>query len=52
MTCRDQCEPRAISFNPVIGGLSPPILDSDLCNGCGACIAPCPSKAINIALSN
>jgi ferredoxin-type protein NapF len=50
MSCRDQCEPRAIRFTPVIGGLSPPILDETLCSGCGACIAPCPSKAISVAL--
>ncbi len=48
MTCRDQCEPRAIRFTPVIGGLSPPVLDEDLCSGCGACIAPCPSGAIKV----
>ncbi|MBF0379931.1 MAG: ferredoxin-type protein NapF [Magnetococcales bacterium] len=48
MVCRDQCEPRAISFTPVVGGLSPPILESDSCNGCGACIAPCPAKAIKV----
>lgn len=49
MTCRDQCEPRAIIFKPVPGGLSPPKLDIDLCNGCGACISPCPGSAIQIA---
>ncbi len=48
MTCRDQCEPRAIRFTPQLGGLSPPLLDAALCTGCGACIAPCPSGAIQV----
>jgi ferredoxin-type protein NapF len=50
MTCRDQCEPRAIGFTIVPGGLCPPVLDVDLCSGCGACIAPCPSGAIQVVV--
>ena len=45
--CGEQCELRAIRFQPALGGLFLPSLDQDICNGCGACIAPCPVKAIN-----
>jgi ferredoxin-type protein NapF len=48
MTCRDQCEPRAIEFPLVSGPLRLPVLNAELCNGCGACIRPCPSEAIQI----
>ncbi len=47
-SCADQCEQRAIRFKFTPGGISQPVLNSDSCNGCGACIAPCPVKAIGI----
>ncbi|MCR3799930.1 4Fe-4S binding protein, partial [Pseudomonas aeruginosa] len=35
------------------GGVALAELDSQRCNGCGACLAPCPSQAIQLrALSN
>ncbi|MDS9468253.1 ferredoxin-type protein NapF [Paracoccus sp. MBLB3053] len=46
MTCRDACPEAAISMRPRIGGPFLPVLDPELCNGCGACVAPCPSQAI------
>ncbi len=51
-SCEDVCEPMAISFKAVLGGPSQPVVDLDLCNGCGACIKPCPSNSIKITTGN
>lgn len=45
-TCAEQCEERAIRFQPMVGGVFQPQLDTSLCTGCGACFQPCPVKAI------
>ena len=47
-SCRDACESRAIRFRPQLGGVSLPEIDTDLCNGCGACVSPCPVAAITV----
>lgn len=47
-SCQDSCQPGAISFKARLGGIAPPDLDPELCNGCGACISSCPIKAITI----
>ncbi|WP_271271180.1 ferredoxin-type protein NapF [Aliamphritea hakodatensis] len=47
-SCEDSCEPYAISFRPRRGQVSPPQIDTDQCNGCGACIRTCPGNAITI----
>ncbi len=47
-SCQDNCEPNAIRFRPRLGGISVPELDTDLCNGCGACVRGCPTQAISI----
>lgn len=52
LTCAEQCEVEAITFKPTIGGISLPQLDLDGCTGCGACIAPCPNRAITILVSD
>jgi len=48
-SCGDFCDANAIRFSPRLGG--PPLaeIDPDRCTGCGACLAPCPGKAISIA---
>lgn len=46
MSCRDACPENAIRFAPRAGGPFLPVLDTGLCSGCGACIAPCPGNAI------
>lgn len=45
-SCAESCEAQALTFQ--IGISSAPQIDSDLCNGCGACVAPCPTKAIEV----
>jgi len=48
-SCSENCEVAAIKFQPTLGGVSAPELNSDQCNGCGACISVCPSNAIFIS---
>ncbi len=48
--CGDFCDARAIRFVPRLGGSPLPELDPEKCTACGACIAPCPTRAIRIAL--
>jgi ferredoxin-type protein NapF len=48
MTCRDACPQDAIRFRPRIGGPFTPETFADACNGCGACVAPCPVGAIRM----
>ena len=46
--CQDPCDVRAISFIAVAGEISKPLVNTDLCNGCGACFGVCPNHAISI----
>ena len=46
--CDDQCDHRAIRMSPRLGACPLPEIDADKCTGCGACVAPCPAKAIAI----
>jgi len=46
--CQDQCDHRAIRFRLQRGGVAEPMLDSDLCNGCGGCVGTCPVGAITL----
>jgi ferredoxin-type protein NapF len=47
-SCGDACESRAIRFRLEVGGRAIPSLDTSLCNGCGSCIATCPTHVIQI----
>ena len=49
-SCVEQCDVEAISLKPQLGGVGIPELSTDLCTGCGACIAPCPTQAITIQI--
>lgn len=51
-SCADQCAPQAIRFQPQRGGVSQPSVDIQACNGCGACISTCPTRAISMQLSS
>lgn len=46
--CKDACDANAIRFRFGAGGISFPQIDSNACTGCGACVAPCPTHAIEI----
>ena len=46
--CGDVCDTQAIKFRLAIGGKAFPEVTLINCTGCGACVAPCPTKAITI----
>lgn len=46
--CGDACDARAIRFRLAVGGRAIPEFDTSLCNGCGSCIAMCPTHVIQI----
>lgn len=46
--CGDFCDARAIRFLPRLGGNPLPEINSEKCNGCGACVVPCPVTTISI----
>ncbi|MPW35883.1 ferredoxin-type protein NapF [Vibrio sp. B1Z05] len=51
-TCSDECELTAIQFTFSVGHVAQPKLDSQLCNGCGACLSVCPVTAISMTDCN
>ncbi len=47
-SCGDSCDENAIRFHLAVGRAATPVIDSQLCSGCGACVSVCPTQAINI----
>ena len=45
--CGEACPEGAIRFRPRHGGVAYPELDPIACTACGACIGPCPARAID-----
>ncbi|MFZ5775455.1 MAG: ferredoxin-type protein NapF [Thermodesulfobacteriota bacterium] len=46
--CGEHCDTDAIVFRPASRCSMLPELIHDRCNGCGACISPCPTQAIRM----
>lgn len=46
--CGESCPTGAIRFRLQRGGVAQPDLNLERCNGCGACFAPCPTRAIEV----
>ncbi|HEY9200263.1 MAG TPA: ferredoxin-type protein NapF [Gammaproteobacteria bacterium] len=47
-SCSEHCETRAIRFIARVGEVARPQINSQSCNGCGACVAVCPVAAVEI----
>lgn len=47
-SCKDSCPNDAISLRLAVGQVPTPVIDTTACTGCGGCIEPCPSQAINL----
>lgn len=47
-SCRDVCDESAITFDFFSQVIPTPTINSDACNGCGACISSCPQESIHI----
>lgn len=47
-SCKDACGAGAIRFALAAGRVAVPMFDLERCTGCGACVSPCPVKAITV----
>ncbi|MGO2508355.1 ferredoxin-type protein NapF [Vibrio hibernica] len=50
-SCGEMCETQAIRFKLAVGVVAQPYIESEDCNGCGACVSVCPTDAIQIKLT-
>lgn len=46
--CGEVCDHQAIRFQPKLGGIAQPLLQVQVCTGCGECQARCPTAAITL----
>lgn len=49
-SCGDACDTDAIRFKLETRGRATPLLDQELCNGCGECLAVCPNHSISLEI--
>jgi ferredoxin-type protein NapF len=47
--CSERCDAQAIRFQARLRRPPQPVLDPDLCTGCGACVAPCPVGVVLVS---
>lgn len=47
-SCGDACDVRAITFPPRHRDAAAPVVNTETCNGCGACFAACPMATISM----
>lgn len=47
-SCGETCEHQAIRFSPRLGAAAEPRLQTELCTGCGDCLAVCPTAALSL----
>ena len=47
--CQDMCDQSALRIQLRVGGYAIPEIQTEACNGCGFCIAPCPTGAITLS---
>jgi len=48
-SCGEVCEHEALGFPLRAGGIARPEINHEKCSGCGACVAICPTRALEIA---
>lgn len=46
--CGEMCDAGAIRFRPSLSGVSQPEVSASECTGCGQCVGPCPTQAIQM----
>jgi len=51
-SCQDSCEQPAIKFQFALSKSPQPVIDLAACNGCGACVAICPTFAVAVVPPN
>ena len=47
-SCGESCDDEAIKFNLKLGGIAEPVLNTEACTGCGACLSVCPVQAVKL----
>ncbi|GLQ29823.1 ferredoxin-type protein NapF [Litoribrevibacter albus] len=48
-SCKDVCDVRAIRMSYQSSTVPVPVIDDDVCTGCGACLSVCPTQAIQMS---
>ncbi len=48
-SCGEMCDTMAIQFKLQLNKVAQPVINNDDCNGCGACVAVCPTSAIQVS---